>query len=397
MGHSLLRLSAAATGVRQSIFATLQGRIEAFRAQGGELIPLQIGDTYLLPPAAALALQREDHREISAYGSPPGLVELRDAIAGFRRARGLTAADGAANVHVGCGCTHALFCAVRALIDPGDEVLVASPYWPLFPGLLKTAGGRLVDVPVTGELYRDDGVDIQAQLEAKRSGATRAIYIITPNNPDGMVYSRAQLEQVAAFAKRHDLWVLSDEVYADFVYSGEHVSIATLPGMAERTVTSFSLSKSHALAGARIGYVVAPERVIDATRRISNHTVYNVPVAMQRVAHAALIDSDDWLKSAHATYRAARDATAAALDEAGLSYDLPRGGSFFFFDVSEQLGERPMQELLERGIDHGVLLAPGGAFGQGCDGYVRLCFTGVPVDQVCEGVSRFAKALGSLG
>ena len=368
--------------MRQSIFATLSGRIEAFRARGGDLIPLQIGDTYLAPPQAALDVARRDHREISVYGRPPGLPELRQAIAAFRGAA-------AAEVHVGCGCTHALFCAVRALIDPGDEVIVASPFWPLFPGLLRTAGGVLVDVPITSQLYRDDGFDIASALEAARTERTRAVYIITPNNPDGMVYRRAHLEQIAGFVTKHDLWCLSDEVYADFVYDGEHISIAALPGMRERTVASHSLSKSHALAGARIGYVIAPEAVIEATRKISNHTVYNVPVAMQRVALAAINDGTPWLRDAATRYLAARDAASAALQGIGIKHDLPRGGSFFFIDI----GQRDVQALLERGIDEGVLLAPGGAFGKGCESFLRLCFTGAPQDRVLEGIARFGRVL----
>ncbi len=391
-----LRLSAAAHSVRQSVFAALQGRIEAYQASGGSLIPLQIGDTYLAPPADALATASDDHRVLSIYGRPPGVGELRDAIAAFRRRGGMTVAASGANVHVGCGCTHALFCAVRAVLDPGDEVLVASPFWPLFPGLLATAGGRLKEVDLSGALYRDPSFDVVAALEAARTPATRAVYIITPNNPDGMVLDRKALEGIAAFAERHDLWVLSDEVYADFVYEGEHLSIATLPGMAERTITSHSLSKSHALAGARIGYVIAPERVIAATCKISNHTVYNVPVAMQRVALAAIVGGDGWLVAARQAYRAARDAASAALHEVGIAHDLPRGGSFFFIDMGPRLGGHTLQALLERAIDHGVLLAPGDAFGESSARHVRLCFTGVPQPQLLDGIRRFGRALESL-
>jgi aspartate/methionine/tyrosine aminotransferase len=153
------------------------------------------------------------------------------------------------------------------------------------------------------------------------------------------------------------------------------------------------MSKSHALAGARIGYVVAPERVIDATRRISNHTVYNVPVAMQRVAHAAIVSGDAWLADAHATYRAARDAISSALDAIGVVHHVPRGGSFYYFDVASRLGGRTIHTLLEHGIDQGVLLAPGDAFGDGCDTWLRLCFTGAPLAEVEEGVRRFGRAL----
>ena len=382
----------AATHVRQSVFAALQGRIDAHRHKGGTLIPLQIGDTHLAPPGPALAV-RPDPKDLNVYGAVGGLPELRDAIATFRRARGLSTAASAAHVHVGCGCTHALFCAVRAVVDPGDDVLVMTPIWPLFPGVLATAGAGMVEVPLTQALYRDASLDVRARLEAARTDRTRAVYLITPNNPDGQVYDAPVLEAIAAFAKAHDLWVFADEVYADFVYEGEHRSIANLPGMAARTITSFSLSKSHALAGSRIGYVVAPPHVIDAVRRISNHTVYNVPVAMQRVALAAVEGGDEWLLSAADAYRQARSETAAALAAIDLPFDLPRGGSFFFLDLSARLRGRPLTTLLEQAIDEGVLLAPGDAFGEGYPSHVRLCFTGAPLPEVLEGVARLGRAL----
>jgi aspartate/methionine/tyrosine aminotransferase len=389
------RLSLAATGVRQSVFAALHGRIEAQRASGHRLIPLQIGDTHLAPPAEALS-QAASAAELGVYGPVPGVPELRQVVADFRRGAGLRTAAGPANVHVGCGCTHALFCAVRAVVDPGDDVLVVSPFWPLFPGLLATAGGRMIEVPLTQRMYAEPTLDVGAILEAARTEATRAVYLITPNNPDGQVFGEDHLAAVADFARRHDLWVFSDEVYADFVYEGVHRSIANLPGMAERTITTFSLSKSHALAGARIGYVVAAPHVIDAARRISNHTVYNVPVAMQRVALAAIESGENWLVEAASHYRAARKATAEALAAIGIDTPQPSGGSFFFIDLADRLGDRSVTQLLERAIDEGVLLAPGDAFGVGFERHVRLCFTGVPATDVVDGVRRLGRALEAL-
>ncbi len=398
MERSTLPLSSAACAVRTSVFAELQGRIDSFKAAGGELIPLHIGDTYLPPPAAALrASEGAHHRELSVYGGVAGLPELRAALAARLQRRGLALVEGPQNVHVACGCTHALFCACRAILNPGDEVLVASPYWPLITGVLQTCELCPVEIPLSGRCYREPALDVAAILAAAITPKTRAIYLITPNNPDGQIYTRQQLEAVAAVALANDLWVLSDEVYADFSYSdAELCSIANLPGMAERTITSFSLSKSHALAGARIGYVAASPRVIDAVRRISNHTVYNVPVAMQRAALAALQDDSEWLAEARAIYRQARDATCAALGELGLAHDVPKGGSFVFLDLADRLGTRPLRELLELAIDRGVLLAPGEAFGAGYERFVRLCFTGAPLDQVLLGIKGLGEALEAL-
>lgn len=386
-------LSNAAANMRTSVFASLQHRIDAFRASGGELIPLHIGDTYLPPPEQATR-SFGSVAELSRYQAVAGLPALRSAIA--KRLSGLDGQDiEPGQVHVGCGCTHALFCAARAVLNPGDEVLVVTPYWPLIAGVLRSAGAVVVEVPLTQALYRDEGFDIVAALEQACSNRTRALYLISPNNPDGHVYHATQLAQFASFAHGHNLWVLSDEVYADYAYDRPQLSIARQPHMAARTIRSFSLSKSHGLAGARIGYVVAQPAVIDATRRISNHTVYNVPAAMQHVALAALAD-DAWPRDAHRHYRQARDATAAALSEHGIRHRRPHGGSFFFLEMADRLAGRPLDDLLEAAIERGVLLAPGGAFGETHQTSVRLCFTGAPLPSVVEGVARVGAALESL-
>jgi aspartate/methionine/tyrosine aminotransferase len=136
--------------------------------------------------------------------------------------------------------------------------------------------------------------------------------------------------------------------------------------------------------------------VIDATRRISNHTVYNVAVPMQRAALAAVESGDAWQASARQRYKSARDATSRALHDAGIPHSLPRGGTFFFVDLGAALGGRPLQTLLERAVDEGVLLAPGDAFGEGYDRWIRLCFTGVPEEAVLEGVARLGRALARV-
>jgi aspartate/methionine/tyrosine aminotransferase len=373
--------------VRQSVFASLQSHIEAFTARGGDLIPLHIGDTHLAPPDGVVASGASD--DLSMYGPPAGLDSLRDGLAVFRRERGLVCARDMSHVHVGCGCTHALFCAIRAALNPGDAAIVVSPFWPLITGMMHAAGVTPIQVS------RPSGDDFRAVLAAALTPNVRALYFVSPNNPDGHVMTASQLETVARFAQEHDLWVFADEVYADFVYDGEHSSIANLPGMAERTVTSHSLSKSHGLAGARIGYIVAPQRLIDTARRVSNHTLYNVPVAMQRVALSAVEHGDTWLADALSTYRTARDATARALETIGVSGTVPAGGSFFFLNLADHLGDRSLQFLLERAIEQGVLLAPGAAFGDGFASWLRLCFTGVPLGRTLEGVRRLGTALAA--
>ena len=280
------------------------------------------------------------------------------------------------------------------MLDPGDEVLVGAPYWPLTVGIVHAAGGLPVEVPLSSRLYEDASLDAGTLFAERMTPRTRALYLITPNNPDGKVLPRAQLESIARFAISRGLWVLSDEVYADYVYDGRHESIARLDGMAERTLSAFSLSKSHALAGARVGFAVAPERVIALARRISTHTVFNVPVAAQRVALAALGAPDAWVEDARRRYRAARDAAVEALRESGVRMHVPEGGSYVFVDFAPVLGGRPLTELLERAVDLGVLVAPGDAFGEGYATCARVCFTSCAGERTRVGLERLREAIG---
>jgi aspartate/methionine/tyrosine aminotransferase len=390
-------LSRTALGVRASVFADLAPRIEAHARGGGDLVALHIGDTHLAPPAAARFGRVEDvaaDPELYRYGAITGLGALKEAFAASLRAAGRApAADPQRNVLVGAGATHAIFCGLRAVLDPGDEVVVAAPYWPLAVGIVRAAGGVPVEVPLTMRLYESPGASPAEILERAVTPRTRALYLISPNNPDGYAYDERQLRDVAALASAKDLWVLSDEVYADYAYDAPHRSIARQPGMHDRTISAYSLSKSHGLPGARVGFVVAPEPVVSLAGRIATHTVFNVPVASQRVALAALEASAAWIEDARREYRSARDAAMRALEGSGVRAFAPRGGSYVFVDFSPVLEGRPLRALLERAIDRGVLLAPGDACGAAFGECARLCFTSVPVDRLLEGMARLRAAL----
>jgi len=397
----LPRLSRTALAVRASVFADLAPRIEAHARRGGDLIELHIGDTHVAPPASVRFSRADQHAFDAAlyrYGAIAGLTALKEAFAEYLQGRGIgpAAVDPGRNVLVGCGATHALFCTARAILDPGDEVLVAAPYWPLAVGVLRAAGAVPVEVPLTTRLYADPTLDAGDLLAQSMTRATRAIYVITPNNPDGKVLSREQVASIARLAVERGLWVISDEVYAECVYEGACASIARQDGMAERTISAYSLSKSHALAGVRVGFAVAPERVVELARRVATHTVFNVPVAAQRVALAALAAPAGWMDEGRRAYREARDVTMAALDGSGVRAFAPEGGSYVFVDFAPVLAGRPLRELLARAIDQGVLLAPGEAFGDSFATWARLCFTSVPRPRLLEGLERLRLAMQAL-
>ncbi len=380
-------LSASARALRESIFSRLQGRL----APGG--VPLHLGDTYLPPPVRAKISDGDP--ALWRYGAPAGEGALLAALAKKSAARNGLAWAAPANLQITCGATQALAAAVRAIIDPGDEVIVPTPHWPLIRGIVTNAGGVAVEVPLSQQLYADPSLDAAALIEPHLTERTAALYVTTPNNPDGKVLSLRHLEQLAALARARDLWVLSDEVYEDLNYVATQqpqLSVAALPGMAERTITVFSLSKSYALAGFRLGYAVAAEAPMRALRKIANHTVYNVPDVLQRAALAVVEDpaSAEWLANARATYLAARD-RAAALTTA--PHFLPDGATYLFVDLTRFSRADGIWPLVEKLLDAGVSISPGEQFGRGFEHHARLCFTAVEPARLELGLARLAEVL----
>ncbi len=395
-------LSPLRASLRPSVFADLQPHIAAYAARGGDLIALHLGDTYLEPPQVALlgpVLQRHgDGTNLYRYGAVAGLPSFRNAIAEDLRRRGRTfpTVAGDKNILLGAGATHALFCAAAAVLSPGDEVLLPSPYWPLAHGILLAAGARPVEVPFTSRLYEDPTLDAADLLRPALTPATKALYLISPNNPDGKMLSRAQLESIAVLAAEEDLWVFADEAYADFSFGEPHVSFASLPAMSERTITAYSFSKSHALAGLRVGYIVASEEVVQVALRVSTHSVFNVPLTMQHAAAAALASGSRWTERALLLYRRSLEAVVEGLRNTRVRYARPDGGAYVFLDFREVLGGRPLSDLLERAIARGVLLAPGAGFGTDFPQHARLCFTSEPLPRLVEGISRLVLAIKDL-
>jgi aspartate/methionine/tyrosine aminotransferase len=385
-------LSVAGKTVPASIFAKLREHLARYP---GDVIPLQIGDTHLRPPVVLEDCGWGDAGELYAYGAPAGWAPLVEAIAA--KARDKNRIDvGEAGVQIACGATHALSCAVQALCDRGEELILVTPHWPLIKGM--AVGHGVVPVEVAHERAAgaesgalQDRRDLAARLEAAVTPRTSAIYFATPNNPDGAMFDAEELDAIARIAERHDLWILADEVYEHYCYDAAHVSIASLPAARARTVTVFSFAKSYAQAGLRVGYALAPEPVAAAIRKLVNHSVYNVPVAMQRAALAAMRDGQAFLAAARDRYRTARE---RALGRLAAPAACPAGGAYLWVDFSRWSGDDCMP-VLEQVAERGVLLAPGSAFGDVCHRYARLCFTGVDEARLDEGIDRINAVLAA--
>ena len=387
-------LSASTQFLPASILDRLKRRAAAFQ---GPVIPLHIGDTHLPPPAGsrlgALGFSTGRDPDLYRYSPPPGKQRLLEAVVDKVHRQNRLTFVGPEHVQITVGGTHALACAVRALLDPGDHMLLPSPYWPHIRGVAMAAGIRPVEAPFSHVLLRQPGADPEQLLEEFITPHTAGLYLCNPNNPDGKVLTGAELAAVARVAERHDLWVLSDEVYEDLLHDGrEHISIASLPGMAERTVTVFSFSKSYGLAGLRVGYVVGPSAALAGLRKLSHHTVYCVPRAMQRAALLAMETGADFLAQARPHYQEIRDAVHERLSGLCLR---PEGSTYLFLDLSRfrRAGEPDSLGVLERIADAGVLLAPGAAFGHDYASWARLCFTSVERPALDEALDRIARVL----
>jgi aspartate/methionine/tyrosine aminotransferase len=390
-------LSDGARTLRESIFARLAGRLSRHGSDG---VPLHLGDTFVTPPLEVLVdsaggLGASLDPALLRYGWPAGEPELvRALVDKLQRDNGLGWVE-PQHLAVTVGGTGALSAAVRTLLDPGDEVLLPSPHWPLIRGILTTAGVVPVEVPLSQRLYADPGLDPAEILDSAVTSRTRALYLTTPNNPDGKVLSSVQLESIATLARDRGLWVLADEAYEALLYDGRtHVSIASVADLAERTVTAMTLSKSYALAGLRLGYLVGPAPVVAAARKVANHTVYNVPDVLQRAARALVTDPGRpaWLDETRALYDRLRRLASAGLP---LPHALPEGASYLFVDVSSAMRpeESTVWPLVEELIDEGVSVSPGEQFGRGYERYVRLCFTAVPPERLEVGMERIRRVL----
>src|SRR5947209_3416508 len=340
------------------------------RAKGAPVYQFEGGEPYRPTPdyikqAVTTALQENKTR----YAPSSGISELRRAIAGKIRTRNNIDAK-QENVIVVNGGMQGLFGAFQSTIDPGDDVLIFSPYWTPIKDLVAHCGGRLVLVP-TSEA-RVEG--IRATLARYATEKTRALYFNTPANPSGVVFDREEAEEVAGFAIDRDLVVIADEAYKDIVYEGEHISIASLPGMFERTITSFTLSKSYAMTGWRIGYAVATQPWMTGLAKATLYSSNGVSTPTQWAALAALTTPSDFLETSRAAYRERRDLLVGGLNELGLMCAPPAGAFYAFPDVSSiDVDSRKASELL---LDKAqVATVPGVVFGPQGEGHVRFSFS----------------------
>lgn len=325
------------------------------------------------------------------YGEFPGESDLRQVIAArVRQHNGIDA--GSEQVVITNGLTHASYAVVMAAVDPGDEVILLEPYYPQIINKVQLAGGVVVSVPLDAA----NGFAIDAaRIEAAITPRTRMICIVNPNNPTGRVYSRTELQSVADLAVRHDLLVISDEVYERIVYDdAEHISIASLPGMAERTFSLFAFTKAYAMDGWRLGYLVADPKFIPAIMKITMNDVSHVNVFIQAGGVAALTGDQGIVERMVQEDKRRRDLVCESLHGlAGIKCAAPQSTIYAFVDIrgTGMSSQALADDLL---VKTKVCVEAGAFYGQAGEGFVRICFGGEPYERIHTAMDRIQTFFG---
>ena len=320
----------------------------------------------------------------TSYTANRGLLELREEIARHYDSVYDVQYDAATDILVTVGVSEALDLAMRALLSPGDEVLIPEPCYVSYQACTILAGGVPVSVPA--KLENEFRITPE-ELEAHVTPKTKVLLIGYPNNPTGAIMTRKDLLAIAAFAEEHDLLVISDEIYGDLTYGGEeHVCFSALPGMQERTLLLNGFSKAYAMTGWRIGYVLGAPDLIAAMTKIHQYTMLCAPITAQLAAIEALRHGEKYMKKMVAEYDRRRRLIYEGFTKMGLNCFEPKGAFYIFPDISTTgfTSEEFAEKLLES--EH-VALVPGNAFGACGEGHVR-CSSATSIDKISEALAR---------
>jgi aminotransferase len=325
------------------------------------------------------------------YTELRGLEKLRRAIATkLERDNGLQV-DADDEVLITTGAAEAMVVTILCLLDPGDEIILPDPYYFSYEYAIGYAGAKLVTVPTSAASgFAPDPDDVEKAITAR----TKAIVLLTPNNPTGAVYPRAILERIAEISLSRGIPVVSDELYEASVFGdAEHFSIASVPGMRDRSITINGFSKSYRMTGWRIGYMVGPPRFIVSAQKIKQTLTISAPSISQHAAVAALEGPQDCIQEALDVYAERREPFLRRLDEIGIRYFNPAGTFYVFADVSS-FGMSSNEFCLKVLEDAGVFVYPGSHFGSAGDGYVRISLLASTPD-LLEGLDRIGRFLAN--
>ncbi len=351
-----------------------------------DVISLGVGEPDFITPTVIRAAAQRSIDQTTSYTSNSGLKELRVAIAAHLKGRYAADYDPESELLITVGVSEAMTSAALALFDPGDEVLMPEPCFVANPACVQFADATPVYVPTRVE----DGFQVTGTaLEAAVTPRTKAILIGYPNNPTGAVLSRERMLEVAAVAERHDLLVLSDEIYDRLVYGVEHTCFASLPGMAQRTVLMGGFSKAYAMTGWRLGWLAAPEEITAAVRKVHQYAIMSAPTMSQYAGLEALRSGESDVRSMVAEYDRRRKVIVHGFNSIGLKTFEPQG-AFYAFPYVGHLGLTSDQFCDRLLAEQQVAVIPGDAFGPSGVGFVRACYA-TSMDKIEEALERIER------
>ena len=372
----------------------VSARARALEAQGRSIVMLQIGEPDFDTPANVReAAKRALDDGATHYAPFAGIPALREAIAADVTARKGFPAE-ASQVFVTVGGKGVMLYAILGLVDPGDEVLVPDPGYPIYESLTRFVGATPVPIPI--RMSNDFRLDVD-ELASLITSRTRVLFVNSPANPTGGVLTRDDLERIAALAVEHDLWVVADEIYGRILYDGaEHVSLASLRGMAERTIVLDGFSKTYAMTGWRLGYAVVPPSLIETYGQLVINTISCAPTFVQVGAVEALTGPQDDVEAMVVAFDERRRHIVNGLNEIpGIRCATPTGAFYVFPEVSgtglsgAEFADRLLQEA-------GVCTLSGTAFGGVGTEHIRISYA-ASLEQIDEGLARIRRFVAGLG
>lgn len=377
----------------QDIPISERSRLITMAQQVPDVITLGRGDPDLDTPLHIIKAAQDSLEEGYTHYTPwAGMIELRRAIAEKLKVENGVTVDPKDEVLVTVGAQEAIFLTMFTILNPGDEIIVPEPRYTPYDSSVKLAGGKIVPLVTRQE----DGFQVLARdVEKLITPRTKAILLITPNNPTGVAITRKNLEELAGVAQRHDLLVVSDELYEKLLYDGcRHYSMASLPQMAERTITVNGMSKAYSMTGWRVGYVAGPRELIAPMNELKYAVTICAPATSQWAALAALTGPQACIKETVNIYEQRRKLAMERLDRLGIRYVVPQGTFYIFPDISK-FGMGSFQFctfMLEKAK---VFIFPGTAFGAAGEGFIRISLLAPPA-QLEQAFDRMEKAIELL-
>lgn len=390
-----MRASPAAAGARQIDDSATALRYALMDEAKGmtDLISLGLGDPDLPTPPHIVQAAKDaiDAGLADRAGDPVGLLELRTAVANklWRENRVPVSPQ---DVVISTGAQEGLFLAMLAMLAPGDEVLVPDPRYPSYDTAIRLAKGEIVSIPTS----EADSFDLDpAAVQARITPRSRVLLLISPGNPSAGTISPDHIRELAEIARRHDLIVVSDEIYEKLLYDDtEHLSIGSLPGMAERTVTVNGFSKTYCMTGWRVGWVAGPPAIMREVARLKGLASQGAPLVSQYAGIAALEGPQDAVAEYLEIYARRRRIVLDTLDRVGFTYGQPRGGFYVFMNAGS-IGI-PAEELSRKLLTEAhVLIFPGTGFGAEWSQYMRLAWL-APEVEIAEAMARIERVLAPV-